>query len=208
MVYTYVHETDTMGRWRGKRAMKGSRPLSDQEVTLASQSFSGKDATRNKALFLLGVRTGFRVSELLSLRVGDVCQYGQVADRVTVRRKHMKKKVEGRTVPLHPEAKAMLVCWLAEAKLTNGPLFPSHRNPAKAITRVQAWRIFQEAYAANGLTGQLGTHAMRKTFANRVYEKLGHDLVKTQRALGHKNINSTVSYLSFREEEIEDAILA
>lgn len=49
---------------------------------------------------------------------------------------------------------------------------------------------------------------MRKTFANRVYENLGHDLVKTQRALGHKNINSPVSYLSFRDEEIEDAILA
>ena len=49
---------------------------------------------------------------------------------------------------------------------------------------------------------------MRKTFADRVYEKLNHDLVKTQRALGHRNINSTVSYLSFREEEIDAAILA
>jgi integrase len=49
---------------------------------------------------------------------------------------------------------------------------------------------------------------MRKTFANRMYDKLGHDLVKTQRALGHKNINSTVAYLSFREEDIAAAILA
>jgi integrase len=188
--------------------MKGCRPLNDQEVTLASRSFSGKDAIRNKALFLLGVRTGFRISELLSLQVADVWQYGQVTERVTVQRANMKKKVEGRTVPLHPEAKVALRAWLAAAKLTSGPLFPSQKNPAAAITRIQAWRILQEAYAANGLTGQLGTHAMRKTFANRVYEKLGHDLVKTQRALGHKNINSTVSYLSFREEDIEDAILA
>ena len=49
---------------------------------------------------------------------------------------------------------------------------------------------------------------MRKSFANRIYEKLNHDLVKTKKALGHKNINSTVSYLSFREEEIDEAILA
>ena len=49
---------------------------------------------------------------------------------------------------------------------------------------------------------------MRQTFANRVYHRLDHDLVKTQRALGHKNINSTVSYLSFAEAEIEAAILA
>jgi integrase len=49
---------------------------------------------------------------------------------------------------------------------------------------------------------------MRKTFANRMYEKLNHDLVKTQRALGHAKINSTVQYLSFREEGIDAAILA
>jgi hypothetical protein len=41
-----------------------------------------------------------------------------------------------------------------------------------------------------------------------VYEKLGRDLVKTQRALGHRTINSTVQYLSFAETDIEAAILA
>jgi site-specific recombinase XerD len=55
----------------------------------------------------------------------------------------------------------------------------------------------------NELTGKLGTHCMRKTFANRVYQRLNHDLVKAQRALGYRNINSTVSYLSFAEEEID-----
>jgi integrase len=73
---------------------------------------------------------------------------------------------------------------------------------------MQAWRILEEAYTTNGLTGTLGTHSMRKSFANRVYQKLNHDLVKTQRALGHRNINSTVSYLRFAEEDIDQAILA
>jgi integrase len=63
-------------------------------------------------------------------------------------------------------------------------------------------------YRLLGLAGTLGTRAMRKSFADRVYEKLGHDLVKTQRALGHRNINSTVSYLSFKNEEIDQAILS
>ena len=56
--------------------------------------------------------------------------------------------------------------------------------------------------------GKLGTHSMRKTFADRIYDRLDGDLAKTQKALGHKNINSTVQYLSFREEEIDEAILA
>ena len=48
---------------------------------------------------------------------------------------------------------------------------------------------------------------MRKTFADRVYEALGHDIFRTQKALGHKNINSTVQYLSFKEADIEAAIM-
>jgi integrase len=49
---------------------------------------------------------------------------------------------------------------------------------------------------------------MRKTFADRVYDRLGGDLVKLQRALGHRSIVSTASYVSFREEEIDEAILS
>ena len=39
----------------------------------------------------------------------------------------------------------------------------------------------------------------------------GHSFVPVivgQQALGHRNINSTVAYLSFREEDVELAILA
>jgi integrase len=75
-------------------------------------------------------------------------------------------------------------------------------------SREQAWRILKETFTSNELRGKLGTHAMRKTFCNRMYDKLNHDLVKTQRAMGRANINSTVQYLSFREEEIDAAILA
>jgi integrase len=199
--------------------MKGSRPLSDEEVAQVAKSFSGVYAKRNKALFVVGVRTGFRVSELLSLRMGDVQQHGKVLPAITVQRRHMKGgkagKTSSRTVPLHPEAKAALSVWLEQLQTrSRGTLSPdtyvfkSRTGDNRPISRIQAWRLLQEAFEANELPGKLGTHAMRKTFANRMYEKLNHDLVKTQRALGHVNINSTVQYLSFREEEIDAAILA
>src|SRR5687768_14240032 len=105
--------------------MKGCRPLTDEEVKLISQSFSGTFAKRNRALFVVGVRSGFRISELLSLTVGDVQQHGKIVDHVTVARRHMKKKTEGRTVPLHPEARAALSVWLeALQKILKGPLDP------------------------------------------------------------------------------------
>jgi integrase len=61
--------------------MKGCRPLSEAEVTLLRQSFGGRYARRDQALFLVGVKSGFRISELLSLRVGDVWRGQQVVER-------------------------------------------------------------------------------------------------------------------------------
>jgi integrase len=193
--------------------MKGCRPLTAEEVTLVSQSFGGVYADRDRALFLLGVKSGFRISELLSLRVGDVSPHGRLVDRVTVPRRYMKQKMEGRTVLLHPEAKAalatrLLVLGQRMVVTAQTYVFRSRKGGNRPISAVQAWRILHEAVLTNELTGKVGTHAMRKTFANRVYHQLNHDLVKTQRAMGHKNINSTVAYLSFVEEEIDQAILA
>lgn len=194
--------------------MKGSRPLTDQELPAVRTALErGYYALRNLALFILGVRSGFRISELLSLTLGDVYQNGKVVDRVSVARRNMKKKTEGRTVKLHAEAKTALERWIPELVKRHGfePegfLFRSREGGNRPINRRQAWRILTSAYEKCGATGKLGTHAMRKTFAKRVHEKGGRDLVKTQKALGHRNINSTVSYLSFDEKEIDDIILA
>jgi integrase len=203
--------------------MKGCRPFSDDEVKLIAKSLSGRYVTRNKALFILGVRSGFRISEMLSLKVGDILQHGKVADHITVARTHMKKKTGGRSVPLHPEARAAISVWLdvlaRQLKLPcvknldpACPVFCSRAREGdgnrRAVARETAWRILEEALDANELTGKIGTHSMRKTFASRMYDKLGKDLVKVQHAMGHRNINSTVSYLSFREEDVVHAILA
>jgi len=45
---------------------------------------------------------------------------------------------------------------------------------------------------------------MRKTYAKRAYELYKGDYFKCQKALRHKSINSTVSYISVDEEKIQD----
>jgi site-specific recombinase XerD len=187
--------------------MKGMQPLTDEEINLVSKSFSGAYAARDKALFTLGVTSGFRISELLSLQVRDVCQAGKMGDRVTVQRRNMKRKIEGRTVFFHPQAKAAVAAWLMEADLQpTDALFQSRQGGA--MTCQQAGNVLRAAYEANGIGRGHGCHAMRKSYAGKVYEHFGHDLVKTQKALGHKNVNSTVSYLSFAESELDEAVLA
>ena len=54
--------------------MKGTRPLDNDEIRSVSTCFTGTFATRNRGLFMLGVSTGGRISELLSLTIGDVWQ--------------------------------------------------------------------------------------------------------------------------------------
>jgi integrase len=138
---------------------------------------------------------------------------GRLVDRVTVQRRHMKNKREGRTVLLHPEAKTALATWLLPLRqmpscTAQTFIFQSRKGQNRPIRDVQAWRILHEAVTTNELINKLCTHAVRKTFANRVYHQLNHDLGKTQRAMGRKNINSTVAYLSFVVDEIDQAILA
>lgn len=177
--------------------MIGSRPLTDAEVVAVSDFLRPRD----RAIFLLGIRTGFRISEILSLRRSDVQRLnGDIVTRVSVERKNMKGKISGRTVVLHESARLTLGIWCLNPSCPqDGPLFP--------ITRIQAWRVLTAAYDKAGLQGKLGTHCLRKTFANKVYTSLGHDLPKTQKALGHSNINSTVSYLSFADSDVDNAIL-
>ena len=57
--------------------MKGTRPLDNDEIRRVSTCFTGTFQVRNRGLFMLGVSTGGRISELLSLTIGDVYQNGK-----------------------------------------------------------------------------------------------------------------------------------
>jgi integrase len=193
--------------------MPGCRPLTDDEVDLVMQSFGGTYATRDRALFLLGIYTGFRITELLSLRLQDVSQYQQVLLRLTVPRRHMKGQVASRSVPLHPLAQLALAAWIDQMPrhCTVTPdsfVFRSREGGNKPISRMHAHRMLREAFDSCEMTGNLGTHSMRKTFAKRVHQRLGNDLAKTKEALGQKSITATMHYMSFMQEEIDEAILA
>ena len=54
--------------------MKGTRPLDNTEIRQVAACFTGAYEVRNRGLFMLGVSTGVRISELLSLTIGDVWQ--------------------------------------------------------------------------------------------------------------------------------------
>ncbi len=49
--------------------MKGARPLVNDEIRAVASNFEGVFRERNRGLFVLGVSSGGRISELLGLRV-------------------------------------------------------------------------------------------------------------------------------------------
>jgi len=191
--------------------MKGCRPLTDQEADDIMESFGGPCAARDRAIFALGRYTGERISAILKVKVGDIVQAGKLTDSITYRRANRKGKTESRTVPLHPKAKKALVAWINQ--LSKGTIltaddfvFKSRKGVNQPIRRVQYHRILKEAVQVNELTGKIATHSLRKLFADHVFEALKKDIFRLQKAMGHKNINSTVQYLSFKEADIEKAI--
>ena len=193
--------------------MNGCEALSEKQLRVMLLNLKGLYSVRNHALIILGTRTGFRISELLSLTVGDVWIESQVPEKVHVRRSNMKGSREGRTVVLHEQARGEVESLIAYyqkcGKVEPGdPLFRSGRTTTKAINRSTAWRIVRKAARMSGIIGRIGTHSMRKTFASRMYDRLDGNIYKCQQALGHRSVQSTANYLSFRQEEIDAAILA
>ena len=62
-----------------------------------------------------------------------------------------------------------------------------------------------KAFTAAGLNGKLGTHSMRKSFAQRLYAQT-KDIFVVQEMLGHKNVATTQKYLGVNYAEVRQAL--
>ena len=60
--------------------MKGTSPLDNDEIRRVSTCFTATRKVRNRGLFMLGVSTGGRISELLNVTIGDVYQNGKTVN--------------------------------------------------------------------------------------------------------------------------------
>lgn len=196
------------------------RPFKPHEVPLLMKAFEGdKYELRNKSLLALGINTGFRISELLALKVDDVYHYGKVNDRIIVPKRFMKGDRPRRPKKVFPESKKYLEQWY---KLLRDEFNATLRSfvfvsrKSKQLQPESAWAIINRAAEKAGLNTQgLGTHSMRKTFANAVYDywvqkaregERIEPMRMVQRELGHANIEDTYSYMEFKLEEKPDDI--
>ena len=150
---------------------------------------------------MLGVSTGGRISELLSLTIGDVYQNGKPVTDLLFDKSIVKGGEISRAVPVNVDGRAAienLIDWHREkykAIAPSRPLFPSrNKNGSVAMNRQTAHEMLKKAFTAAGLNGKLATHSLRKSFAQRVYEESG-DIYLVQELLGHRNVSTTQKYI-------------
>ena len=159
---------------------------------------------------MIGVSTGGRISELLSLCIGDVYQNDTAVTDLLNSKSIVKGGEVSRAVPVNSDGRRAienLIVWHGERYQNtekSRPLFPSRNGQgAKRMSRRTAHDVLKRAFEAAGLNGHLATHSLRKSFAQRLYDKTG-DIFAVQEMLGHKSVTTTqaslgVNYVSVRE---------
>lgn len=194
-----------------------ARPFTEPEYVSMIAYFTSHGRTRDAALLALGCGTGFRIQELLAVTVGHVWHGATVAPEITLARRDLKggqgayrRTVRSRRVPLGEGVRKALAAHLAVIGTDNParPLFATARSAEGGMDRSQAFRTLINACVACGIdAARISTHSMRKTFARRVYEASGHDLIRTQRALGHTSPVTTARYLETDSDALDRLIL-
>lgn len=156
-----------------------------------------KGNPRDLLLFIIGINSSLRISDILALKVGDVSD-----EYITLRERKTNKRKRIRVNSAIQDAVNRLVPTGASA---DDWLFPSRKGTAP-ISRVQAWRILNAAADRAGLNIELGTHSLRKTFAYHAY-KNGTDIALLMRVLNHGSQRETLRYIGIEQEAIDDVYI-
>ena len=194
--------------------MKGTRPLDNDEIRRVSAAFTGTFEVRNRGLFMIGVSTGGRISELLSLTIGDVYQNGRAVSDLLYSKSVVKGGEVSRAVPVNVDGRdaiEALIDWHREKYATlapSRPLFPSrNKKGTVAVNRQSAHEMLKAAFMAAGLNGKIATHSLRKSFAQRIYEESG-DIYLVQALLGHRSVSTTQKYIGVSYASAREAVEA
>ncbi len=147
------------------------------------------NAPRNRAMFILLVMNGLRVSELANIKFEDIQQHGGRTVIYLLRKGHNEKS---NFVVLKEETYQMLLKFAGDTK--EGYLFTSYRTKDK-LTGGDISRIIKGIYRACGIDSKaIVAHSLRTTFAVMCVEA-GVPLVSISKAMNHASTATTDRYI-------------
>lgn len=149
--------------------------------------------SRDALLFSFGVNTGLRISDILSLDIGDV----KGRDYIEIREKKTNKYKKFQLNRFLKEEIDVFV----EGLPSEQPLFYTQKHCR--LDRAQAYRILNKAAQAVGVKERIGTHTLRKTFGYHFYQQYD-DIVMLQKIFNHSTPSITLRYIGIEQEDIDE----
>ena len=175
------------------------QPIRDIEIIEKVKNELLKSGYRDYLLFIMGINTGLRISDLLKIRVEDVRNKTHLI--ITEQKTDKQKRFL-----INNGLKEHLDSYIQNLK-DNDYIFQSRQGYNKPLTRVQAYRIINTAVKNTGVADQIGTHTLRKTFGYHHYQKF-KDIAILQSIFNHSAPSVTLRYIGInddmRDKTIED----
>lgn len=172
---------------------------------------------RNNALFITGISTGFRISDLVRLKVCDVVDVNtrSFKDHIDIYEKKTGKRTVSRVdeVVVTESMRWAITLWLDSINWrlsSNECLFKSRKKNSAGEYRLdesQGYRIITEAAEGVGLQEHVGSHTLRKTFLNIAYilasvsnlRGMGNALAACQVLARHSSAETTSKYMNLQK---------
>lgn len=175
--------------------MNTVEPIRDKEMVVDIAEYLRVRSFRNFVMFIFGIYSGLRISDILEQRVRDVRDSkGKIKSHIYIR--EMKTGKEKRFV-INDELKYVLEEYV-QGKHDYEYLFKSRKGLNKPITREHAYYILNDAAKAFGLES-IGTHTMRKTFGYHLYQET-KDAVSLQKIFNHSHVSITLLYIGVTQD--------
>lgn len=174
--------------------MNRVEPIRDIDLVKDIGKYFKQRSERNYIMYLLGIYSGLRITDILNLRVRDVKNKSSISLRE-------RKTGKQRIFPINPYLKRALHDYIDDNDLDMDEyLVRSNRKNNKPITRDMAYKIMREAAEYFGLYN-IGTHTLRKTFGYHFYMQT-KDVVTLQKIFNHSDPSITLIYIGIEQSEI------
>ena len=185
--------------------MAATEPIKDKEQLHALADYFLKNRKyRDYAMYILGIHTTLRISDLLKLRWSDVYDENrqQFHTHVNVIEHKTGKQ---KSIALNPTAVDALRLYLPHRK--SEWLFVSRNGGNAPITRQQAWRIMRNACTALGINEKIACHGLRKTWGYHAWTSQSVSPVVIMDIYNHSSYDVTKRYLGVAQDDLDRAYL-
>ena len=182
-------------------------PIRDRKkIAQIKNLLRGQKRFRDLLLFVVGINAALRISDLLQLRINHFLdEQGRIKRRFWIKeRKRGKRQEVVINTSIREALDEYLVAYpdIVDDK-DNFVFFNSKANDySQPIKRGQAWKSITSICLDVSLSGNFGTHSLRKTWGYHARMQ-GVDLALIMHKLNHESIAYTKRYLGITDDELQ-----